>query len=417
VTRPTAGASADAARPLAPSAARLTASATALIEERVAELRREGRTLYRLGMGEPDFPVPEHIRAAAIQAIRDDRSGYTETAGIRSLREAISERLAADLGVAYGAEEILSTNGAKQALAEAIAVLCAEGDEVLLPVPYWVSFPEQIRLAGAAPRLVHPGSPTAKVSADELEMAITPRTRLVILNSPNNPSGAVYDRAELGAIAELCGRHDLWVLSDEVYRAFVFGAARHTTIASLPGMRERTVFVDSVSKTYGMPGWRLGFAAGPREVVAAMGGLQSHLSSNPSTISQAAAEAALRGPQDEVEANRREYAGRAAFLTDRLAALPRLRCAAPPAGGFFAWVAIDGVIGRAIGGETVRDADSLAAAVLDASGVVLTPGTGFGSDGHVRLSVAAPRAELEAGLKRLAALIGDAEPTVERAGV
>jgi aspartate aminotransferase len=391
--------------PSLPRGRRVSASATARTEGRVAVLHREGRTLYRLGLGEPDFGVPVHVAEAALRAIRENRSGYTDTAGIQSLRVAFAERLEADLGIKTRPEAVVATAGAKQAIAHALAVLCADGDEVLIPVPYWVSFPEQVRLAGAEPRFVEPASPTTKISAEEVEAAATPRTRVLIINSPNNPSGAVYSRPELESIAAVCRRLDLWVISDEVYRAFVYADRGHTSIATLTGMADRTVLVDSASKTYGMPGWRLGYATGPVEVIKAMAAVASHTTSNPSTISQAAAEAALRGPQDLVEAHRRQYASRAAWLAARLSGITSLVCAGPTAGGFFAWVDASRTFGRQIGDRTIEDADGLADAALDACGIVLQPGTGFGSPRHLRMSMAAPPDEVAEGLDRLERLL------------
>lgn len=392
-------------RPLAEWTARVLGSPTAAVEAKVAELRARGITLYCLNAGEPDFPTADHVKAAAIAAVRDDVNGYTETAGTYELRAAIAERIRADLAIAYTPAEIVATAGAKQALFNAIAALCGRSDEVVVPVPYWVSFPSQVELAGATAVPV-PSSEAAgyRLSADALARAITPRTRVLILNSPNNPAGSMYGRDELDAIAALARERDLWVISDEVYAAFAL-TREHRSIATLPGMRERTVIVNAVSKTYGMTGWRLGWLAGPEPVANAVTRLQSHTTSNPSTIAQRAALAALRGPQVEVARHRVEFVERARLTHDALAKVRGLRPFAPE-GGFFVWTDISWWCGRELAGRAIVSADDLAAILLEEVQVVVTPGTGFGSDRHLRISFSAARREIEDALSRLTRLLG-----------
>ena len=259
-------------------------------------------------------------------------------------------------------------------------------------------------MVGAEPRFITPAS--VKVTAEELEASVSRRSRVLILNSPNNPSGAVYSRGELEAIAVVCQRAGLWVISDEVYRAFVYSTEGHTSIATIPGMAEWTIVVDSASKTYGMPGWRLGYATGPQDAISAMTAVASHTTSNPSTIAQAAAEAALSGSQETVEAHRVEYASRVAMLSDRLSGVRHLSVPSPTDGGFFAWVDASSAFGHHIGDRKIDDVEALAEVALVECGVVLQPGTAFGSDRHLRMSVAAPRDELVEGLDRLQALLG-----------
>jgi aspartate aminotransferase len=385
-----------------PLGLRVAPSATARVEERVAAMRREGRPLYRLGLGEPDFALPEHITQAAIRAIHGQGRGYTDTAGIHALREAIADRFQ-DVGIQATPQTVMATAGAKQAIAHALAVLCAPGEEVLIPSPYWVSFPEQVRLVEGEPRFIP--SEGAKVTAEELEAAVSNRSRVLILNSPNNPSGAVYTQAELEAIATVCQRRDLWVISDEVYRAFVYTNDGHASISTVPGMSSRTVIVDSASKTYGMPGWRIGYATGPVDVIRAMTAVASHTTSNPSTIAQAGGEAALRGSQAVVVSNRAEYADRVAMMAGRLGRMPHLSIAGATDGGFFAWVDVSSVFGCSLGNDRIDDVEALAEVALATRGVVLQPGTAFGSSRHLRMSVAAPRDELEEGLELLAGLL------------
>jgi aspartate aminotransferase len=395
----------------APTATLLSASPTAALESKVEELLSSGVKVCRLGLGEPDIPTPAHVRSEAIRAIQEDFSKYTATAGIRSLREAAAERILAETGVRYSPSETIITVGAKHAIFNALAALCAPGDEVLLPVPYWVSFPEQIRYVGGVPHPVRTRRENGwRVSVDELELALTPRTRGLIFNSPNNPSGAVYTHAEQAKIARFCVERDLWVISDEIYSQFVFTAEGHRSIAAAPGMRERTVIASAISKTYGMTGWRIGYAAGPAAIVKTMATLQSHVTSNPSSIAQRAAVAALAGPHEWLDEVRARYRRR---RDDMVAAVRRsrgLRCEVPD-GAFFVWTDMTDWIGREIAGRTVASADDLAAALLDAAGVAVMPGTGFGDDTHLRLSFAAPEAELAQGLERMAALLsGSAVP-------
>lgn len=391
--------------PLSKAVGRITPSPTARLEAQVAELRAAGETVYRLGLGEPDFPPPDAVKEAAIMAIREDFNGYTATAGIAELRSAAAVRLRADLGLDYEPADVVMSVGAKHALFNAAAVLVDPGDEVLIPVPYWVSFPEQVRFIGAVPVFL----PTTaeggyRVDPDALERAITPRTRVLILNSPSNPSGAVYPRSELLRIAAICAARDIWVVSDEIYSTFVYTDEGHVSIAGLPGMRDRTVVVSAVSKTYGMTGWRIGYAAAPRAVADAMGTVQSHLTSNPTGIAQRAALAALTGPQDWLRPVLEEYRLRRRLVVDAVRAIPGLTCLEPD-GSFFVWVDASAWNGRTVGTRRIETSDDLAAAFLDERRVAVMPGAGFGSPSHLRLSYAASRDELSGGLERMRSLL------------
>jgi aspartate aminotransferase len=383
----------------------LAESPTAQLESRVEAMRREGVRIYRLGVGEPTFRPPRHVTEGAIRAIVDHRDGYTDTGGTWSLREAIANRLQADIGVPYSPVDVIATTGAKHALLQALIVLCEAGDEVLLPVPYWVSFPEQIRLAGAQPMLVSPAQ-GVKVTPTDLARLTSTRTRGLILNSPANPTGAVYTSKELLEIASFCADSGLWVISDEVYSAWVYPPERHTSIAALPAMSRRTIVVGSTSKTYGLAGWRLGYAAGPVSVISAMVRLQSHTTSNPSTIAQYAGEIALRGPQGRSARHAREYQECVAWVLAEIGGSGRLRCDDPPGAGIFIWLDASGALGRRVGGRIVHGADDLAEALLEAAHVAIVPGTRFGSGQHLRISVAAPRNEVAEGVQRLLSAVG-----------
>lgn len=389
-----------------PLATRVRSSPTAELEGKVEALIAKGVDVCRLGLGEPDIATPEHVREAAIKAVREGFSHYTSTAGIIALRQAAADRLRDDIGVPYAAEEIVMSVGGKQAIFNALAALCGQGDEVLIPVPYWVSFPEQVRLVGGTPVFV-PGQESRghRVAVADLERHATARTRILVINSPNNPSGAVYTAAELDEIARFCIARDIWVISDEVYRAFTYTGAGHVSIATRPGMRERTVVVDAVSKTYGMTGWRIGYAAAPVAVAKAMTAVQSHVTSNPTSIAQRAALAALAGPQDWIRAVRDDYAQRRVVLFDGVSALPYLRCAIPD-GSFFLWVDASGWVGRDLGGRTIGSVEDLATILLDEARVAVMPGAGFGTPTHVRMSFAAPLDELREGIGRMRAFLG-----------
>jgi len=393
---------------LAPWTEQIQPSPTFALDARAEELRAKGVTLAKLGLGEPDFPTPEHVKAAAIAAIEEDFTRYTNTSGIVPLRQAIADRLRADVGVSYEVAEIVVSVGGKHALFNAIMTLCRPGDEVLLPVPYWVTYPEQVKLAGAVVVPVPSSAATGyKVTPEALAGCLSPRSRLLIVNSPNNPSGAVYSRAEQAALAAFCREHDLWVITDEVYAAFNYTAEGHASIAAQPAMHERTVLVHAVSKAYGMTGWRLGYSAAPRPVAQAIGTLQGHVTSNPTSIAQKAAIAALSGPQEGLDAVRAEYRQRRDRLVAGVRRLKGLRCE-PPDGAFYLWVDASDWCGRTLAGREIADADDLATVLLEEAGVVVVPGTGFGDPTHLRLSFAAPPSELDTALERMERLLGRA---------
>lgn len=385
---------------------RVGPSPTAVLESKVAEYMRMGKTVYRLGLGQPDFPTPQRAKAAAIRAIEENFTGYTDTAGILPLREAISRALSRDAGLDYAPEEILVTVGGKHALFNAVCTLCRSGDEVLIPVPYWVSFPEQVKFAGAQPVFVPTDADGGyKVTPRTLQPFVNEKTRLLILNQPNNPSGAVYSRQELEELAAFCVQRDLWVISDEVYSSLVYLSDGFTSIAGFPGMRERTVVVNAVSKTYGMTGWRIGYSAAPAEVTEAMLRLQSHTTSNPTSIAQQAALAAIEGPQDELKVILREYMARRDRMVEGVRRIRGMHCHVPD-GAFYLWVDVSEWLGQTVGGKAVSTADDLAEVLLTEAGVAVMPGTGFGSPHHLRLSFSVATEEMERGLAAMESLLG-----------
>lgn len=377
-------------------------SATLAVAEKAAAMRAAGVNVISFGAGEPDFATPPHICRAALDAIQGGDTKYpAPVAGKTPLREAICEYLTRFCGVTYSPAQTMATVGAKDALFFAFAALLDPGDEVIVPAPYWVSYPDQIRLAEAKPVIVHDSRPGGlKPGAREIAAAITAKTRALVLNSPNNPTGAVYSPDELRAIAEVVRGKDILVISDEIYHRLVFHGATFACFAALPGMAEQTLTVNGVSKTYAMTGWRLGFAAGPQWLIAAMSKLQGQTTSGPASFVQTAAAAALRGPQDDVEAMRKTYEKRGALMADRLSAIPGVSCPRPE-GAFYCFPDVSSAMKRL----KVRDADELASTALEKAHVALVSGTPFGAPNHVRLSYATGDAEIDEGLKRLAKLL------------
>ncbi len=379
----------------------LRPSETLALSARARELRARGEHVVSFAAGEPDFDTPEHIRAAGVEAIQSGHTRYTEVAGVAALREAITAKLARENRVTYDPREIVVSNGAKHAIWNALFTLLEPGDEVLCPVPYWVTFPEIVRLIGATPVPVMPASGRYKVTPVELERARSPRSRLLVLNSPNNPSGAVYTRREIEALAEFVLRHDLYVLSDEIYEILVYGDAEHVSIASLgPELRERTVLVNGVSKTWAMTGWRLGYAAAPREVADGMERLQGQMTSNPSSVSQQAALRALTGDRGPALAMRERFAKRRDRMVERLRRIGGVRLEVP-AGAFYAFPDVSERIAGARNG--VADSAGLCDYLIDEAKIVCVPGSAFGLEGHLRLSYAISERDIDEGLDRLEA--------------
>lgn len=381
----------------------LKPSETLALSARARELRARGERVVSFAAGEPDFDTPIHIQDAAVEAIRAGHHRYTDVGGVPALREAIADKLRRDQGVSYAPKEIVVSNGAKHAIWNALFSVLEPGDEVLIPEPYWVSFPEMVRLAGGEPVFAAP-SQGLKVSPDDLDRVAGPRARALILNSPNNPSGAVYSRAEIQAIADFARRRDLLVLSDEIYEQLVYGSAEHVSIASLgEDARARTILVNGVSKTWAMTGWRIGWAAAPGEIAQAMERLQGQCTSNPASVSQQAALRALTGDAAPAEAMRTRFQARRDLAIARIAAMEGVRLVAPE-GAFYVFPDFSERIRSARGG--VSDSTKLCEYLIDEARVVCVPGAAFGMEGHVRISYAVSERDLEEGLDKIAAALG-----------
>ncbi|MFB6285626.1 MAG: pyridoxal phosphate-dependent aminotransferase [Candidatus Bipolaricaulia bacterium] len=373
---------------------RLAPSATMAVQARAAELRAEGARLVNFGIGEPDFPTPDPIKRAAQQAIDANFTGYTNAGGIPELREAVATKYERDSGASFDPPtEVMITVGGKGALFNAALALLDDGDEVVLPTPYWVTFPQQAVLCGADVVTVNPPAEQGFVlTARDLEPQLSERTKLIILNFPNNPSGAVVEREELGRMIELARQYDAYLISDETYERFIY-EGRPLSAAEFEG--DHLIIVGSCSKTYAMTGWRIGWAAGPSEVIKAMETIQSQSTSNPTSIAQKAAVEALTGDQSYVSEMIDAYRQRRDALVEGLNELPGVSCNTPQ-GAFYVFPDISRHLS-----DDVPDATAFATHLLEEAGLVTVTGLAFGRDGHVRLSYAASMAEIEEGLQRL----------------
>lgn len=375
-------------------------SATLAVSAKARELAEQGVDVVSFGAGEPDFDTPRPIIDAAVAALCGGDTRYPPVNGRKPLREAIARYLRQYCETPYSPDQICVTVGAKDALYHAFAAVIDPGDEVLIPAPYWVSYPDQVRLVDGVPVIVRPDR-GLKVSAAALAAAASPRTRVLVLNSPNNPSGAVFGRVELEAIAALAAERNLLVISDEIYHRLVFGAARFTSFAALPDMIDRTLTINGASKTFAMTGWRLGYAAGPKWLIDAIAKLQGQTTSGAAGFVQAGATAALSGDQACVEQMRIVYEGRGRRMTAALNAISGVQCE-PPEGAFYCFPNV----ARTFSQLGVRDADGFASTVLERAHVALVSGSAFGCPEHVRLSFAASDQEIDKGLERLARLLG-----------
>jgi aspartate aminotransferase len=391
----------------------LAPSSTLAVQAKARELQRRGVDVVSFGAGEPDFDTPERIKDAAIGAMRRGQTKYTEVGGIPELRAAVCAKFQRDNGLAYEPADVLVSCGAKHTLFNLAVAVFDPGDEVLVPSPYWVSYPEQARLVGAVPVPVPTRETTGfDLEPERLRAAVTPRTKAIILNSPNNPTGAVFSAASLAAVAQLAVERDLLVVSDECYEALTF-EGRHASIAALgPEIKARTLVVNTCSKAYAMTGWRLGFAAGPRELVRAMTDVQSQVTSNPSSITQWAAVEALGGGQDEVARMAAEFDRRRRLIVAGLNTLPGVSCVMPK-GAFYAFANVAGLFGRTWktpdGPTRLKGSVDVTAFLLEEARVAVVPGLDFGSDEHVRLSYATSDALITEGLQRMAAAIARLE--------
>ena len=373
-------------------AAQLTPSLTLSIDAKAKAMKAEGIDVCGFGAGEPDFDTPEHIKQAAIAALEGGFTKYTPSAGLPELRQAISEKLQADNGLTYRPSQIVVSGGAKHSCYNAILATCQDGDEVVIPAPYWVSYPDMVRLAGAEPVIVPTSERNGwKMRAQDFENAMTPRTKMLILNSPGNPTGSIYTREELEAIVEVAAEEDIYILSDEIYEKLVYDDAKHVSVASISQQAyDLTITVNGFSKAYAMTGWRLGYMAAPEAVAKAVDNIQSHSTSHPCSFAQKGAVAALKGDQQPLADMREEFTMRRNYMMERITKIPNIT-AVKPDGAFYVLVNIS-----QLGLSSQNFADRL----LSKANVAVIPGAAFGDDRTVRLSYATSLDIIKKGLDR-----------------
>lgn len=383
-------------------AMRVNPSTTLAIDSLAKQMKADGLDVISFGTGEPDFMTPENISEAGIAAIREGKTKYTPAAGIVQLRKAAAERLKADCGLDYDYTQIVIASGAKHNVYAALRVLLDPGDEVIVPAPYWVSYCEMVSICGGVPVVVDTAEAAGfKMAPAQLEAAITPRTKALILNNPSNPTGMVYTEAELRAIAEVCVKYDLYVIADEIYYKLMYDGKPFVSFASLGGdVKERTIVVNGVSKSYAMTGWRIGYSASSREIARLMGNYLSHSTGAPSTISQWAAVEALSGQQDTIEDMRKVFEERRNYIVRRMNTIPGVSCIMPE-GAFYVMMNIEKLIGRAIGGVVIENDDVFAEAFLKQARVAVVPCSGFGIRNFVRWTYATSMDNIREGLDRL----------------
>jgi aspartate aminotransferase len=385
----------------------ITESATLAVDAKAKALRAAGEPVIGFGAGEPDFATPTHIVDAAVEACRDSRNHhYTPTAGLPELRAAVAVKTTRDSGYECEASQVVVTNGAKQAVAETFQALLDPGDEVLLPAPYWTTYPEAIRLADGTP-VVLPTTEASgfRVSVEQLEAAWTPRTKALLFVSPSNPTGVVYPPGEVEAIGRWALERGVWVVTDEIYEHLTYGDHRFTSVpVMVPELADTCVVLNGVSKTYAMTGWRLGWIIAPRDVAAAVTNLQSHVCSNVDNVAQQAALAAVTGDLDAVAMMRRAFAERGRIMHELLSLIPGVRCL-PPEGAFYCFPSFEALLGREFGGSTPATTLELCELALDEARVAIVPGEAFGAPGYARLSFALSDELLVEGLERLGKLL------------
>jgi aspartate/methionine/tyrosine aminotransferase len=382
-------------------AARIQPSQTLALTNLVTELRRKGKDIIDLGAGEPDFDTPAPVRNAAIAAIQKGKTKYTPNTGTLALREAIAASLQKEYGAVYQPNEIIVSNGAKQSVFNAVLATCNPGDEVILPAPYWVSYPEQIRMAGATAKVViNSDNDDFKLTPARLRAAISSRTKLLILNSPSNPTGTVYTTEELQTLVDIIRQHEFLVLADEIYIKLIYDGVQTTSLCSFAEIRDRLILVNGFSKAYAMTGWRLGFAAAPAPIIKTMDKIQSHTTSNACSISQEAGLAAISGHQEAVEMMRQKFDERRRFVHQALSRMPGIS-ARLPKGAFYLFVNVGELIGRQANGKKLKTPDDLCKYLVESAGVALVAGEAFGSMLHVRLSYATDMKTLQEAMRRL----------------
>ncbi|MFZ5969829.1 MAG: pyridoxal phosphate-dependent aminotransferase [Bacillota bacterium] len=379
----------------------ISPSVTLAITAKAKKMKADGIDVMSFGAGEPDFNTPAHIRKAAFDAMEKGMTGYTASSGLPELKQAICEKLKKENNLAYTPENIVVSNGAKHSLFNALQAICNPGDEVIVPVPFWVSYPELVKLADATPILVEtPEENGFKYDEKSLLAAINENTKAIILNSPNNPTGSVYTEAELKKIAEIAEKHDIYVISDEIYEKLVYDG-EHISIASFGDkIKDLTIVINGMSKAYAMTGWRIGYLAANKEIANIINNIQSHATSNPNTIAQYASIEALKGDQEPIQKMVEAFVERRNYMVEKINTIPGISCRKPE-GAFYVMVNISQLMGKTLKGYAINSSMDLAGYLLDTAQVAVIPGSGFGSDNYVRLSYATSLENIKEGLRRI----------------
>jgi len=382
-------------------------SVTLAIAAKAGKLRSEGIDVANFSAGEPDFDTPDRIKAAAVEALRKGMTKYTDVKGIEALRAAIVHKYEQEHGLPYRKEDVLVSCGAKHSLYNVFQAAVNPGDEILIPGPYWVSYSDMALLAGGVPKIIPTNEATGfRITAEQLAAELTPRTKIFVLNSPCNPTGASYAADELLAIARVLGKHGCLIVADDIYEKIVYDKFEVKNIVALnPALRERTVIINGVSKTYAMTGWRIGYAIGPADIISAAAKIQSQSTSNPTSIAQAAALEAIQGPQDDVTPMIREFHKRRDAIVDGLNAIKGVRCLKPQ-GAFYVFPNVNALLGKTANGKKLVSPCDLADYLLEEAKVAVVPGEDFGSTEHIRFSYATALEDIEKGCKRVAAAVG-----------
>ncbi|SFM15225.1 L-aspartate aminotransferase apoenzyme [Pelosinus propionicus DSM 13327] len=381
-------------------------SPTVALSGKIAELRRQGTDIISFNIGEPDFPTPDYIKKAAFEAVNQNFTKYPPTGGFFDLQEAVVNKLRMDNGVSYDPKQICVSNGAKQSVLNALYALCGEGDEVIIPVPCWVSYTEMVKLTGAVSVLVEADEKRGfALDLAAIEAAITPRTKVIIINTPNNPSGAIYSEESLRKLAAMAVEHDFYIISDEIYEKLIYDGEKHFCIGSIsPEVQERCVIINGVSKAYAMPGWRIGYSASAKPIAKAINAFQSQMTSGACAISQKAALAAITGPQNDLSNMREEYDKRRRFMQKRLNELDGFTCDTVK-GAFYLLPDISALLGRGYAGKTITSSMDLAAFFLEEAHVAVVPGEAFNTKNKLRFSYANSMENIVKGLERIEAAI------------
>ncbi len=379
----------------------ISPSSTLAIDAKFKQMKADGVDVVGFGAGEPDFDTPEYIKEAAIVAIRDGKTKYTPAAGTVELRKAICKKLKEENNLSYSFDCIVVSNGAKHALVNAFQAILNPGDEVLIPSPYWVSYPEMVKLADGVPVILQTREEDEfKFTADEFRAAITPKTRALVLNSPSNPTGMVYTAEELAELAAVAVEHNIYVISDEIYEHLIY-EGKHVSIASMsPEMKALTIIINGVSKTYAMTGWRIGYTASTPEIARVMSNIQSHATSNPNSIAQAATVAALSGGEEEIAMMKEAFRERRDYMVERINSIEGVSCLKPH-GAFYVLMNISKLKGRTMGGKVIHTSDDFAEVLLEQAKVAVVPCSGFGADDFVRWSYAVSLDNIKEGLSRV----------------